>query len=696
MELLSKAKTGKVERPIKVLQFGEGNFLRAFVDYMIDIANETGDFSIPRIANTGFRDKAFITVGGFILSRGLTLPGLTVSYFSRENKVNCDTLFQMCRWFGYRPKYELLPRIWMPRQLQNNMKKLAFIESHFHAECQRLYSVDDDNPEPIDLRKNPSLLQLRVFTNLRLTGHDRNQERTRAVSPSYVPSRISKNIEDWNNLFGITDDFLRNIADNRDDNPHYRQEAAILFRNISRTRAVEFIESILPCYPGDFADHLNYAKNLLADHVDVVLGNVRGAERRQFTVGGICVGSAQRQNQINADKSAFHFASFRDAKNFLVAVPQEIVDVEEGNDTSDDFRQKVFEKAGYTNSVIQILLDDPAALVDDGTEIFNDLKNSTCPIIAISLCLPGVTSDMMIDIVAPAEELPSRNNREERPVAGFLITTYGNNVVRLSDPENVGIQLGIPVYDADNQEYYLYLPFEQCNDNLIGISEESRLNGNSRRISEADVINMKIAIRDPQNSAVMEHMDKNLSVFVSSEIVVDPDNKCLSVDEQRLEWAMFVSGENPILKGYEELAYFCDNSIAINVQNNIGFSSFKTYSFGRNFTRKRITRVIVPGETWDYEIPAPGKKVLHDFFEWFWENHQNILIEKTMDSSERRYAESEIDLRNCRRGLDLYKISETCYFDQRLSLADVCKEMQKLLKDAYGDGLNEDCGIEFI
>lgn len=44
MELLNKAKTGKKERPVKVLQFGEGNFLRAFVDYMIDIANEQGKF----------------------------------------------------------------------------------------------------------------------------------------------------------------------------------------------------------------------------------------------------------------------------------------------------------------------------------------------------------------------------------------------------------------------------------------------------------------------------------------------------------------------------------------------------------------------------------------------------------------------------------------------------------------------------
>ena len=39
-----KDKVIKKEYPIKVVQFGEGNFLRAFVDYMIDIANENGVF----------------------------------------------------------------------------------------------------------------------------------------------------------------------------------------------------------------------------------------------------------------------------------------------------------------------------------------------------------------------------------------------------------------------------------------------------------------------------------------------------------------------------------------------------------------------------------------------------------------------------------------------------------------------------
>lgn len=44
MENLSRKIAGRVERKVKVLQFGEGNFLRAFVDYMIDAANDAGVF----------------------------------------------------------------------------------------------------------------------------------------------------------------------------------------------------------------------------------------------------------------------------------------------------------------------------------------------------------------------------------------------------------------------------------------------------------------------------------------------------------------------------------------------------------------------------------------------------------------------------------------------------------------------------
>lgn len=57
----------------------------------------------------GFR---VIVVGGNGLSRGLTLEGLCVSYFYRRSQMY-DTLLQMGRWFGYRPNYDDIFKVWM-------------------------------------------------------------------------------------------------------------------------------------------------------------------------------------------------------------------------------------------------------------------------------------------------------------------------------------------------------------------------------------------------------------------------------------------------------------------------------------------------------------------------------------------------------------------------------------------------------
>ena len=65
--------------------------------------------------NSGERGQTVIAVGGFSLSRGLTLEGLMVTWFLR-NTMMYDTLMQMGRWFGYRDKYEDVCRIWMPAE----------------------------------------------------------------------------------------------------------------------------------------------------------------------------------------------------------------------------------------------------------------------------------------------------------------------------------------------------------------------------------------------------------------------------------------------------------------------------------------------------------------------------------------------------------------------------------------------------
>lgn len=64
-----------------------------------------------------YEDKGarVIAIGGMVLSRGLTLEGLMTSYYSR-NAATYDTLLQMCRWFGYRPKYEDLCRVYLSQE----------------------------------------------------------------------------------------------------------------------------------------------------------------------------------------------------------------------------------------------------------------------------------------------------------------------------------------------------------------------------------------------------------------------------------------------------------------------------------------------------------------------------------------------------------------------------------------------------
>jgi hypothetical protein len=52
-----------------------------------------------------------IAIGGDKLARGLTLEGLSISYFVRTSKMY-DTLMQMGRWFGYRPGYLDLCRLY--------------------------------------------------------------------------------------------------------------------------------------------------------------------------------------------------------------------------------------------------------------------------------------------------------------------------------------------------------------------------------------------------------------------------------------------------------------------------------------------------------------------------------------------------------------------------------------------------------
>ncbi len=103
---------------------------------------------------------AFIVIGGNTLSRGLTLQGLTSTYFLRSSS-QMDTLMQMGRWFGFRSGYELLPRIWMTKDTLLKFKYMTLAEQELREEL-RVYM----EPPFVD----PSEIAPRVKTHLLFPG----------------------------------------------------------------------------------------------------------------------------------------------------------------------------------------------------------------------------------------------------------------------------------------------------------------------------------------------------------------------------------------------------------------------------------------------------------------------------------------------------------------------------------------------
>ena len=87
-----------------------------------------------------------IAIGGDKLSRGLTLEDLSVSYFLRVAST-FDTLMQMGRWFGYRPQYLDLCRVYTTRALYSAFREVALATEELRNDLDRMAAV---NRRPID------------------------------------------------------------------------------------------------------------------------------------------------------------------------------------------------------------------------------------------------------------------------------------------------------------------------------------------------------------------------------------------------------------------------------------------------------------------------------------------------------------------------------------------------------------------
>jgi hypothetical protein len=108
-----------------------------------------------------------IAIGGLALSRGLTLEGLTVSYILRNASAS-DTLMQMARWFGYRPDYEDICRLYLPEQSADHYEFITGSIEELRSEIKRMESIQM-TPKDFGLRvrHNPAAIRITAANKMR-------------------------------------------------------------------------------------------------------------------------------------------------------------------------------------------------------------------------------------------------------------------------------------------------------------------------------------------------------------------------------------------------------------------------------------------------------------------------------------------------------------------------------------------------
>lgn len=111
-----------------------------------------------------------IAVGGNSLSRGLTLEGLCVTYFHRNTRMY-DTLLQMGRWFGYRPHYDDLVKVWLTEEMIDWYGQITRASAELKEEIAKMRNAHQ-TPRDFGLRvrQDPGALIVTARNKMRTAG----------------------------------------------------------------------------------------------------------------------------------------------------------------------------------------------------------------------------------------------------------------------------------------------------------------------------------------------------------------------------------------------------------------------------------------------------------------------------------------------------------------------------------------------
>lgn len=177
-----------------------------------------------------------IAVGGNKLSRGLTLEGLSVSYYLRASRMY-DTLMQMGRWFGYRGGYIDLCRLFTSRELNEWFCHITQASEELREEFDYMSDVAGSTPEQyaLKVRTHPGVLQISATNKMRAATTVQISWAGRLVE-SY---EFEKDISIINSNLSNTRQFISELPANFITKPN-----AFVWYDIPAEHVIDFFEGI--------------------------------------------------------------------------------------------------------------------------------------------------------------------------------------------------------------------------------------------------------------------------------------------------------------------------------------------------------------------------------------------------------------------------------------------------------------------
>jgi len=262
-----------------------------------------------------------IAIGGDKLSRGLTLEGLSVSYFLRASRMY-DTLMQMGRWFGYRPGYVDLCRIYTTVELREWYEFISSANEELRQEFDRM-AEHGSTPREFGLRvrTHPDGLLITAANKMK-SGTRLRVSFSRSLSETTI---FKKDPEVHRRNFDMTDEFIAGLG-----SQYRRKGESYLWDEI----APEVIEQFLGAYeahplagsasPGPLVDYIRARKQAGELTSWTVALASRQSAKNSIKIAGLDVGLIVRSDDDESSHDNYTLP-----KRHIVSPAHETLDLNE-------------------------------------------------------------------------------------------------------------------------------------------------------------------------------------------------------------------------------------------------------------------------------------------------------------------------------------------------------------------------------